>query len=955
MRHLRCAEVMGDCPIYGLRLSPLSRSRRMRTVPRYVKRMIFLAVVLGLCAVGSAGQESGRRQLICGFDSRADLAGITFSTGYTLVTDKQLVTHGVAAIKLKFVKGVGWPGFTITGARLRGWQDYDLLVMDVRNLSDKRFGLTMRFDDAGTRNYETRAHFGKTLRPGATTIRVPLKLLKRENGKPFNVATLRRFIVFTGTRKSDSEIVFDNLRLENEEAAPAAVPGAHMFDFGSATSMAFPGFVKVTPKDEYRAERGYGFTSAAKLNATNSVLPDNLLGDYVHASSLSFRVEVPNGIYRVHVSAFHPDRAYSVRIGTAVLAKRDAPKLWSADGLYRGIGDDYYPGKDMWKSYVEPDYPTHEATVTVTGGKLEVVCLDARLAALVIYRARHAGRMKPVLAEVLKRRREQFTRDYCTIEIPQPNTPPPRPTAAEKTSGYMIFFPRITDTILPTTLPTGYRRTGKLKPAAARGQRVSATFAVCPIRAFKQFQVRLSNLKGPDGRVLNSRNLQIRLVRYFERKVDEGTYVPKPTQLVKRDVPLHPGFTRQYWLTVDVPTGAKPGTYAGNVILLTADGVTSRIPIELTVYPFMLSAHSKVSFAFYYHSPFGKKHLAAKGVDLTEALEPEIIDMKRHGLNTMQLPLPRIVRLGPDRIQLDFSGLETYVALMKKHDFGVKHCPQMFTINLANYLKRRNLTEFSERFNRVLSNTLADIDRWFKTRRMEVLLCLVDEPREQALNPWNRNRRDTIEYLKLARKIPNVKTTITVMADESHGVSYLPMVPLMDVIQTHPWARSEKIIEMARRTGKPVLHAFNAGTDRLSYGFGVWKLKALGRWQWHYQWPDTSYHPFRGYHWAVAYPSPKGPVPTVAYEQVAAGITDYRYVEMLEGLIEQADRRGIKADDAKRLLKEIDAGVPRWPVRGLADGTDVGEAYVGEVNLKLEGWRERLAEEIITLSEALKR
>lgn len=923
-----------------------------------MKRLILLTIMLGLLATGSTGQEPGKRQLICGFDSRADLAGISFSTKHTLVTDKQFVTQGAAALKLTFAKGAGWPGFTITGARLKGWQNYDLLVMDVRNLSDKRFGLTMRFDDARTNNYETRAHFGKTLRPGATTIKIPLKLLKRENGKPFNLATLRRFIVFTGTRKSDSEIVFDNLRLENEEAVTTTVPGARMFDFGAATSQTFGGFVKVTPKDEYRAERGYGFTftSAAKLNATNSALPDDLLGDYVHASNLTFRVDLPNGSYRVHVSAFHPDQAYSVKIGTAVVAKRDAPKLWPTDGLYRGIGDDYYPGKDMWKSYVEPDYPTHKATVTVTGGALEVVCQDAKLAALIIYRANHAERMKPVLADVLKRRREQFTRDYCTIEIPQPNTLPPKPTTVEKTSGYMIFFPRITDMILPTTLPTGYRRTGKLKPAAARGQRVSATFAICPIRAFKQFQVRLSSFKsnGPDGRVLGSRNLQIRLVRYFERKVDEGTYVPKPTQLVKRDVPLHPGFTRQYWLTVDVPTDTKPGTYAGHVAL--SDGAsTNKIPVELTVYPFTLPEHSKVSFAFYCHSPFGKKHLAAKGANLAEALEPEIIDMKRHGLNTMQLPLPRIVKLGTDRIQLDFSDLAVYAALMKKHDFGIKRRPQMFTINLANYLKRRNLTEFSERFNLVLSNTLADIDKWFKARRMEVIFWLVDEPREQAINPWNRNRSDTIKYLKLTRKIPNIKTTVTVMADENHGVSYLPMVPLMDVIQTHPWAHSEKIIDMAHRTGKPVLHLDNAGTDRLSYGLLVWKTKALGRWQWHYQWPDTSYHPFQGYHWAVVYPSPKGPVPTVAYEQVAAGIADYRYVEMLEGLIEQADRRRIKVDDAKRLLKEIDAGVPRWPVRGLGDGTDVGEAYIGGVNLKLDRWRERLAAQIIALNKALGR
>ena len=60
---------------------------------------------------------------------------------------------------------------------------------------------------------------------------------------------------------------------------------------------------------------------------------------------------------------------------------------------------------------------------------------------------------------------------------------------------------------------------------------------------------------------------------------------------------------------------------------------------------------------------------------------------------------------------------------MKKHDLGVRRRPQIFTLNLANYLVRQGVAEFSGRFNTVYANTLADMDRWFTAHGPRVMFC----------------------------------------------------------------------------------------------------------------------------------------------------------------------------------------------------------------------------------------
>src|SRR5439155_18680677 len=99
---------------------------------------------------------------------------------------------------------------------------------------------------------------------------------------------------------------------------------------------------------------------------------------------------------------------------------------------------------------------------------------------------------------------------------------------------------------------------------------------------------------------------------------------------------------------------------------------------------------------------------------------------------------------------------------------------------------------FSPQFIHLFESSLKNLAKW-KT----VLANPVDEPREQALESWNRNFADTKRYLELYRAA-GIRTLITFTSDESFGKSYLPLVPLTDVVSTHPTRECAGLMKAAR-------------------------------------------------------------------------------------------------------------------------------------------------------------
>ena len=83
-----------------------------------------------------------------------------------------------------------------------------------------------------------------------------------------------------------------------------------------------------------------------------------------------------------------------------------------------------------------------------------------------------------------------------------------------------------------------------------------------------------------------------------------------------------------------------------------------------------------------------------------------------------------------------------------------------------------------------------------------MLSYVVDEPREQEINEWNRNMAGTLFYLKLANELGGWPSTVTTMADSENGIDYLPILEAEDVVQPHPGERDAKSVAYAKKGRK---------------------------------------------------------------------------------------------------------------------------------------------------------
>jgi hypothetical protein len=270
------------------------------------------------------------------------------------------------------------------------------------------------------------------------------------------------------------------------------------------------------------------------------------------------------------------------------------------------------------------------------------------------------------------------------------------------------------------------------------------------------------------------------------------------------------------------------------------------------------------------------------------------------------------------------------------------------------------LEEFSILFIARYLDVARQLRRYFEDRGLHVLFYPVDEPRERNINRWNRNRADTIRYCDLLREnIPGVRVYVNPMRDQDAGTDYLPICNHVDVIGTHPWDESGRIVGKCRSEGRPELWYFNMiAWDRYDFGLQQAASGARGCWQWHYQWDLMPFQPFHpGPKWGVTIPGPEGPLSRPAYELIAQGIDDYRYYATLRSRMERAREAGVSGAaiaKAEAAVASFLESAPPYASRAHgAPGAEPGypkRRRVGGRNL--DGWRELFARHIEAIDRA---
>ncbi|GMV80300.1 MAG: hypothetical protein AMXMBFR7_14840 [Planctomycetota bacterium] len=847
-----------------------------------------------------------------------------------------------------------WSG---DGAGLAGM---DMLRFDATVQSGGRLVLRVHLHAGAGAPFTQTLH----LDPGTHTCAVPLKNLIRDGGdERIEAANLDRIRISIQRRGDDAEVKIEKL------SAQRIFEGldARWFDFGA--DGCFAGAASVTAKTLYDAARGFGLSGTELVDqAYHDGFP--LFGDQVAGKDLAFRIDLPDGEYEVQCVAFGTNWQGVRNVSYKILANEKSvvedtitpERFFSYELQYYGADLIYDPARTLFDQYHRTYFKPHRFEASAAGGALTLKFEQCGPRTLWIYPKAQAEAGRAFVEACYGEVDHEIWSRIARVRPHKLEGEGAPVAAAEAQRGYRIFTRNYQFRIYPNHEPGADELLDPaqgLEIACAPNEYEPVTFALRPLKDLGVTKVTFSELTS-GAHKLPASAFDLCFVKEFPQSVGGGWYEPIPTLLHPyKELELKKDWNRQYWATLFVPPGTPAGTYTGSITLAPHHGEALALPVRVRVRPFDLPK-TKTECGMWNNTAFGS-HMLQAFPDyepyVQQTLEAEIRIWAEHGMNGFVLDRPKVTYDRPNvKVTCEFSEWKRTIDACRKYGLSGRHLIGGVAGIVQYGLMRKGFTEFSPEFNSAYIQVLTQMRDWIKANDVPAAAQIFDEPRETELNDWNRNRRDTIKYLKLARQVEGLQTVVTLMGDrDGFNRPYTPLVPLMDIVSTHPWERSDDSIYLCAVEKIADLWLYNGGPSRLVHGYYLWKSRAKGHWQWVYSWEVRDAHipVFHPKATSQGYAYPGGFLSAVTFEHVREGVDDHRYLELLEAELAQTPKDAPAALAARGFVKAIEEYLPAYPKdHGLSSGAEAGGVYNEDrAKLSFDAWREQLAEYIAALRE----
>ena len=602
---------------------------------------------------------------------------------------------------------------------------------------------------------------------------------------------------------------------------------------------------------------------------------------------------------------------------------------------------------------------------------------------------------------------------------------PPKPTKAERDSGFIVFTRHEPFDIKPWSRPKPEERAEKLSTFAAKGQKANLWFAVFALEPLKNFSVTVQPVSAREmspqksgqssstpsrGAVMKhetnpqrtsplsrvprpvSPSIQALYAHFWAQRTDwrGRTYYIVPELLLpmregkalfpaeggtleERPLDIPEGECRLFWLQISVPENAEVGEHSFIVKLQAANKPPLQIPLTVRVLPFKLLKPPDKRWLLYSDS-WMLSHLPDE--KLVQVLK-EIADVGIDGLTELPFGKLDLTDLKEGKVAYDPEPLLRWLKLMRKVGLPGPHTIGTFiedqvatTLGLKVDLNK----EWSEPLKEAMRKIAQTVVKTLRPHRFDWLFYGWDEPSPDNLR--------AIQQYRCWRE-GGAKTYVTFYQRGTYEVASQWMthpcfsVGLVNRKETAEWARKE-----CDRNGQKFFW-YGSGCylgqegrmfpNRYLTGWLFWKTKADGQVSWTFVRPHED--PFNDFDGSKANPvEPKdqctvypqlerpndyrsivGIIPTIQWEAIREGITDYRYAYTLQNLIAYARQVAVGqktqfarqlmglAEEAETVLQLVEVSVP-W-------GNEVGAR--GYTNKDLQQVRLILARQIERLVLAL--
>ena len=889
--------------------------------------------------------------LLCDFETPAELALFEMKTG--AISD-QHATRGTHCLKIL-------PGEYLSSWRLpHDWSGYDTLELDAFVDGDQPLTGTILVADQAWKDkgstYWNRANRAFTLKPGENLIAIPVQGLYRgEAGSRGN--DLKSAIDPTSIIRLDygfeanpavRAIYLDALRLTRS----ARPQGVLAFKFGPPDQSSFPGFASISWDTVYGAngahaglrQRGYGAN-----RARDDTYPTRLFGNYLwfEEDKNEFLVDLPAG--RCQVWLVFDDCGYwggeqaQFRVRTlsadgAEAWREDRGELGPADYLFRFEHIEPRAGDSMWDLYVKDLFKPVRFAVDHRQGPLRIACgADApwstKVAAMIIYPQAESAAAERFIDQVMAANRAEFAARAVYVGA-KPAALSVPPTA--QAQGWWLGVPGLDDDLTASDAP-GHPATA-LQAIAARGELVSWTFAIRPLRDLPgEVALSCSDLSGPAGTIPGS-ELDCRYVHQLVRRAGSDlSYTISPESvrhLAGAGLRLERERTRQFWISLPVAVRTPAGSYSGRVTLSTGGAGSAKstaitLPVTLEVLDTALD-EPDFNMGFlgaWVPSVLPRARTADAWFELARAL-------RRLGMNSFcGGPAIGFNGLGADgSARLDFAACDAYFAALAKAGFTR---PLYSYGGPAMVEGLGDLAGIQERAHAAGKEPAALL--------ATVWGAVAEHARAQGWPPVYYGMLDeprTLEQAKASLALHQLyRTAVPALRDGGfYSVDWKGSDPFATTVQqlfaTLAWSglneHSQADLDHARAAGREV-HIYNQGLDRHSFGAFQWaelRKGVKGRMQWHvlalsgYQYYDLdAREPDPG----VVNWGRDELIPTLGSFRCAAGAVDLRYAVTLWNLAQR--RHGEPAADAAAAyLAGVAAAIPTG-ARARPAGVPDGEAF----------------------------
>lgn len=553
--------------------------------------------------------------------------------------------------------------------------------------------------------------------------------------------------------------------------------------------------------------------------------------------------------------------------------------------------------------------------------------------------------------------------------------------AVDPEAKIVVFQPNyLAADILPETAVKGGEEKFKLQSFATPGEYEPFVFALRSDRA-TELAWNIAPLVSTQGDEITPEWYELRIQRTLNTHADAtGKQIHSPLGLDRCDsITLNANETVGIVLDVKVPENAKPGTYQSTITLTGAQEEIS-LPVMLRVLPFQLVRDTR-SYGSYFPGnlfTYRKSHTCSS---------PEMLDKlfqahRAYGFNSAQFcEVSPHFTYKDGKVTADFSEITSIVNAWRKAGnngmisldlrFGGWWIDELSVVledRYTNETTRYTIEQLENIFPiQVLEGNLNA--RWSKDYRLsETCKELYRQFQLQVMDLIQQNNWQDV-YLSIDEELGNgglklwgfEQFTPQWAEFEDAKIMLYDNSPSMGVDMGHKYKDlvdirqynyiTPEVVETARADNRELWY-YNRGLNRACFGLPVWKLNANGVHMWADQWFDINPYSYDSatYHraWTFFWPSPEGPLPSLAAITAREGIDDLGYVDTLLDRIAKLEAAG-KAEATTRAKQYLQKLKDKLPLTNI-EFNDYKNAMTIN-NAFAERWK--IASEIIRLEKEL--